>query len=230
MWDPHQEAEGPCGLAELLELSDLSHAGQGRGLPGPGEGAQRAEHGREQGRPGNQLGQLGVAWLVRGDRCPGGKPGFGVGHRPGRRRQRRLGVLQILKINGETGRGLEGTSFPLLWTLKAEVLLDMELYQPARLLLSEAQQAFQVGRPAPRRPHTPWGSAWLFGSGLGSSGSRTRVWFSVESAFQALSTFLVVPHPLTSFLQGLLPRCRGFLSCIAGSRSVLLGISVVCVG
>ncbi|XP_045438178.1 cilia- and flagella-associated protein 46 [Pipistrellus kuhlii] len=50
---------------------------------------------------------------------------------------------QILKINMETGRGLEGTSFPLLWTLKAEVLLDLELYQPARLLLSEAQQAFQ---------------------------------------------------------------------------------------
>ncbi|XP_070288236.1 cilia- and flagella-associated protein 46 isoform X2 [Myotis yumanensis] len=50
---------------------------------------------------------------------------------------------QILKMNGETGRGLEGTSFPLLWTLKAEVLLDMDSYQPARLLLSEAQQAFQ---------------------------------------------------------------------------------------
>ncbi|XP_016061813.1 PREDICTED: cilia- and flagella-associated protein 46 [Miniopterus natalensis] len=50
---------------------------------------------------------------------------------------------QILKINGETGRGLDGTSFPLLWTLKAEVLLEMDLYQPARLLLSEACQAFQ---------------------------------------------------------------------------------------
>ncbi|XP_030895776.1 cilia- and flagella-associated protein 46-like isoform X2 [Leptonychotes weddellii] len=50
---------------------------------------------------------------------------------------------KLLKINGETGRGLEGTSFPQLWTLKAEVLLDMDLYQPARLLLSEAYLAFQ---------------------------------------------------------------------------------------
>lgn len=60
-----------------------------------------------------------------------------------------LCVLQILKVNEETGRGLDGTSFPLLWTLKAEVLLKMELYQPARLLLSEAYLAFQV------RPHLP---------------------------------------------------------------------------
>ncbi|XP_045295286.1 cilia- and flagella-associated protein 46 isoform X5 [Leopardus geoffroyi] len=50
---------------------------------------------------------------------------------------------KILKINGETGTGLEGTSFPLLWTLKAEVLLEVGLYQPARLLLSEAHLAFQ---------------------------------------------------------------------------------------
>ncbi|XP_044896834.1 cilia- and flagella-associated protein 46 isoform X1 [Felis catus] len=50
---------------------------------------------------------------------------------------------KILKINGETGTGLEGTSFPLLWTLKAEVLLEVDLYQPARLLLSEAYLAFQ---------------------------------------------------------------------------------------
>ncbi|XP_058400316.1 cilia- and flagella-associated protein 46 [Diceros bicornis minor] len=50
---------------------------------------------------------------------------------------------EILKINGEAGRGLEGTSFPQLWTLKAEVLLEMDLYQPARLLLSEAYLAFQ---------------------------------------------------------------------------------------
>nr|XP_025129616.1 cilia- and flagella-associated protein 46 isoform X5 [Bubalus bubalis] len=50
---------------------------------------------------------------------------------------------KILKVNEETGRGLDGTSFPLLWTLKAEVLLAMDLYQPARLLLSEAYLAFQ---------------------------------------------------------------------------------------
>lgn len=48
-----------------------------------------------------------------------------------------------MKTNGETGRGLDGTSLPQLWTLKAEVLLQMDLYQPARLLLSEAYQAFQ---------------------------------------------------------------------------------------
>ncbi|XP_073934125.1 cilia- and flagella-associated protein 46 isoform X3 [Castor canadensis] len=50
---------------------------------------------------------------------------------------------KILKINEETGRGLQGTSYPQLWMLKGEVLLDMDLYQPARLLLSEAHQAFQ---------------------------------------------------------------------------------------
>uniref|UniRef100_I3N1T0 Cilia and flagella associated protein 46 n=1 Tax=Ictidomys tridecemlineatus TaxID=43179 RepID=I3N1T0_ICTTR len=50
---------------------------------------------------------------------------------------------KILKINGETGRGLEGTSYPQLWLLKAEALLEMNLYQPARLLLSEAYLAFQ---------------------------------------------------------------------------------------
>nr|XP_039321178.1 cilia- and flagella-associated protein 46 isoform X3 [Saimiri boliviensis boliviensis] len=50
---------------------------------------------------------------------------------------------KILKMNGETGRGLDGTSYPHLWLLKAEVLLEMSLYQPARLLLSEANLAFQ---------------------------------------------------------------------------------------
>nr|XP_027786130.1 cilia- and flagella-associated protein 46 [Marmota flaviventris] len=50
---------------------------------------------------------------------------------------------KILKINGETGRGLDGTSYPQLWLLKAEALLEMNLYQPARLLLSEAYLAFQ---------------------------------------------------------------------------------------
>ncbi|KAM6182244.1 cilia- and flagella-associated protein 46 [Erethizon dorsatum] len=50
---------------------------------------------------------------------------------------------KILKTDGETGKGLDGTSYPQLWMLKAEVLLEMDLYQPARLLLSEAQLAFQ---------------------------------------------------------------------------------------
>ncbi|XP_073096194.1 cilia- and flagella-associated protein 46 isoform X2 [Manis javanica] len=50
---------------------------------------------------------------------------------------------KVLKLNGEAGRGLEGTSLPWLWTLKAEVLLAMDLHQPARLLLAEAHLAFQ---------------------------------------------------------------------------------------
>ncbi|XP_007935070.1 cilia- and flagella-associated protein 46 [Orycteropus afer afer] len=50
---------------------------------------------------------------------------------------------KILKVNRETGKGLDGESFPLLWALKAEVLLDMDLHQPARLLLAEARLAFQ---------------------------------------------------------------------------------------
>ncbi|KAM5324144.1 cilia- and flagella-associated protein 46 isoform 3-T3 [Glossophaga mutica] len=50
---------------------------------------------------------------------------------------------QLLRVNAETGRGLDGTSLPQLWALKAEVLLEMDLCQPARLLLSEARQAFQ---------------------------------------------------------------------------------------
>ncbi|KAM5140139.1 cilia- and flagella-associated protein 46 [Callospermophilus lateralis] len=50
---------------------------------------------------------------------------------------------KVLKINGETGRGLDGASYPQLWLLKAEALLEMNLYQPARLLLSEAYLAFQ---------------------------------------------------------------------------------------
>ncbi|XP_038168284.1 cilia- and flagella-associated protein 46 [Arvicola amphibius] len=50
---------------------------------------------------------------------------------------------KILKINGDTGKGLDGTSYPQLWMLKGEVLLELDLYQPARLLLAEAQQTFQ---------------------------------------------------------------------------------------
>ncbi|XP_069914365.1 cilia- and flagella-associated protein 46 isoform X3 [Oryctolagus cuniculus] len=55
---------------------------------------------------------------------------------------------KILKVSAESGRGLDGTSFPQLWVLKAEVLLEMGLYQPARLLLAEAHQALQeLGDP-----------------------------------------------------------------------------------
>ncbi|XP_045425210.1 cilia- and flagella-associated protein 46 isoform X3 [Lemur catta] len=51
---------------------------------------------------------------------------------------------QILQRNTETGRGLDGTAFPRLWMLKGEVLLQMHLFQPARLLLAEALGAFQA--------------------------------------------------------------------------------------
>ncbi|KAF6107967.1 cilia and flagella associated protein 46 [Phyllostomus discolor] len=50
---------------------------------------------------------------------------------------------QVLRVNAETGRGLDGTSLPQLWALKAEALLELDLCQPARLLLAEARQAFQ---------------------------------------------------------------------------------------
>nr|XP_021493514.1 cilia- and flagella-associated protein 46 [Meriones unguiculatus] len=49
---------------------------------------------------------------------------------------------KVLKTNAKTGKGLHGTSYPQLWMLKGEVLLELELHQPARLLLSEAQQSF----------------------------------------------------------------------------------------
>ncbi|KYO42269.1 cilia- and flagella-associated protein 46 isoform B [Alligator mississippiensis] len=49
----------------------------------------------------------------------------------------------ILKINAATGKGLSGLSFPYLWIDKAEVLIQLGLYQPARLLLAEAHSATQ---------------------------------------------------------------------------------------
>ncbi|XP_077206307.1 cilia- and flagella-associated protein 46 isoform X2 [Paroedura picta] len=50
---------------------------------------------------------------------------------------------QVLEINSMTGKGISGLSLPYLWMDKAEVLLHLCLYQPARLLLSEAHQAIQ---------------------------------------------------------------------------------------
>ncbi|XP_060097359.1 cilia- and flagella-associated protein 46 [Heteronotia binoei] len=50
---------------------------------------------------------------------------------------------QILEVNSVTGKGISGLSFPYLWMDKAEVLIQLCLYQPARLLLSEAHQAIQ---------------------------------------------------------------------------------------
>nr|XP_056706458.1 cilia- and flagella-associated protein 46 [Euleptes europaea] len=50
---------------------------------------------------------------------------------------------QLLELNSGTGKGISGLSFPYLWLDKGEALLQLCLYQPARLLLSEAHQAIQ---------------------------------------------------------------------------------------
>lgn len=156
--------------------------------PGTGEWGPRAwGTGGSSGGTGPALVPLGVSWWVRRDGCPrrphateaggpawwetmdGGQLPASHGCRPA------CPAFQLLKINGETGRGLEGTSFPQLWTLKAEVLLEMDLYQPARLLLSEAYLAFQVrgcgaGGGRPHRQNQPRPPAHLGGSlGLGLS-------------------------------------------------------------
>ncbi|XP_053805707.1 cilia- and flagella-associated protein 46 isoform X3 [Vidua chalybeata] len=47
------------------------------------------------------------------------------------------------EVNAVTGKGLSALSFPHLWVEKAEVLIQLGLYQPARLLLSEAHAATQ---------------------------------------------------------------------------------------
>ncbi|XP_035186668.1 cilia- and flagella-associated protein 46 isoform X3 [Oxyura jamaicensis] len=47
------------------------------------------------------------------------------------------------ELNAVTGKGLSALSFPYLWIEKAEVLIQLGLYQPARLLLSEAHAATQ---------------------------------------------------------------------------------------
>ncbi|XP_013916051.1 PREDICTED: cilia- and flagella-associated protein 46 [Thamnophis sirtalis] len=50
---------------------------------------------------------------------------------------------KILEVNAVTEKELNGLSLPYLWIEKAEVLIQLCLYQPARLLLSEAYQATQ---------------------------------------------------------------------------------------
>ncbi|XP_009995846.1 PREDICTED: tetratricopeptide repeat protein 40 [Chaetura pelagica] len=50
---------------------------------------------------------------------------------------------KVFELNVETGKGLSALSFPHLWIEKAEVLIQLGLYQPARLLLSEAHAATQ---------------------------------------------------------------------------------------
>ncbi|XP_032922061.1 cilia- and flagella-associated protein 46 isoform X2 [Catharus ustulatus] len=47
------------------------------------------------------------------------------------------------EVNAVTGKGLSALSFPHLWIEKAEVLIQLGLYQPARILLSEAHAAAQ---------------------------------------------------------------------------------------
>ncbi|XP_075360373.1 cilia- and flagella-associated protein 46 isoform X10 [Mycteria americana] len=51
---------------------------------------------------------------------------------------------KVFELNAVTGKGLSALSFPYLWIEKAEVLIQLGLYQPARLLLSEAHAATQV--------------------------------------------------------------------------------------
>ncbi|XP_074153317.1 cilia- and flagella-associated protein 46 [Sminthopsis crassicaudata] len=50
---------------------------------------------------------------------------------------------KVLELDEQTGKGLHDLSFPYLWMYKAEVLLEMDSYQPAWLLLAEAQVAFR---------------------------------------------------------------------------------------
>ncbi|XP_009464689.1 PREDICTED: tetratricopeptide repeat protein 40 [Nipponia nippon] len=50
---------------------------------------------------------------------------------------------KFFELNAVTGKGLSALCFPYLWIEKAEVLIQLGLYQPARLLLSEAHAATQ---------------------------------------------------------------------------------------
>ncbi|KAM4896437.1 cilia- and flagella-associated protein 46 [Sylvia borin] len=52
-------------------------------------------------------------------------------------------AMKGFEVNAVTGKGLNALSFPHLWIEKAEVLIQLGLYQPARLLLSEAHAATQ---------------------------------------------------------------------------------------
>ncbi|XP_035752429.1 cilia- and flagella-associated protein 46 [Egretta garzetta] len=50
---------------------------------------------------------------------------------------------KFFELNAVTGKGLSALSFPYLWIEKAEVLIQLGLYQPARILLSEAYATTQ---------------------------------------------------------------------------------------
>ncbi|XP_029465840.1 cilia- and flagella-associated protein 46 isoform X2 [Rhinatrema bivittatum] len=49
---------------------------------------------------------------------------------------------KIMELSA-TGKGLNGLSFPYLWIAKADVLIQLSFYQPARHLLAEAHKACQ---------------------------------------------------------------------------------------
>ncbi|KAL2302670.1 hypothetical protein Nmel_010113 [Mimus melanotis] len=61
----------------------------------------------------------------------------------GSRNENILSSEKGFEVNAVTGKGLSALSFPRLWIEKAEVLIQLGLYQPARLLLSEAHAATQ---------------------------------------------------------------------------------------
>ncbi|XP_056385225.1 cilia- and flagella-associated protein 46 isoform X2 [Hyla sarda] len=52
------------------------------------------------------------------------------------------GRQKILSVHTD-GRGLSGLSLPYLWLEKADVLIDLGLFQPARVLVTQAYKSFQ---------------------------------------------------------------------------------------
>ncbi|XP_053305919.1 cilia- and flagella-associated protein 46 [Spea bombifrons] len=50
---------------------------------------------------------------------------------------------KVLMLNPD-GKGLSARSLPYMWLEKADTLIELGFYQPARLLLAEADQSFQV--------------------------------------------------------------------------------------
>ncbi|EPY85357.1 hypothetical protein CB1_000385007 [Camelus ferus] len=131
--------EDLAGQTHVEDVEQASPADRDEAPCGEGSGAATSQKRLRSSLVGP--GRAGTSQVL-----PGAGGGQG-GSRPAETSSRQLLVgaagCEILQVNRETGRGLEGTSFPLLWTLKAEVLLAMDLYQPARLLLSEAHLAFQ---------------------------------------------------------------------------------------
>ncbi|XP_027758626.1 cilia- and flagella-associated protein 46 [Empidonax traillii] len=72
------------------------------------------------------------------------KPSFGNAELNVRRDENILNSSEkVFELNAATGKGLSALSFPSLWIEKADVLIQLGLYQPARLLLAEAHAATQ---------------------------------------------------------------------------------------